>query len=255
MPSAGVLYIASGEKYIRSAIRSAGTVREHCPGLSIHLFADWQERGFTLGNDPSPFDSVAPIENPHRRSKVDLLSQTPFDWTLYLDTDTAVRADIREMFRLMERFDIAMSHAHHRHLSSRQEVPSVPLPKAFPRYNAGIILYRKTPDVLRFLGQWQAEFHAHAPRFRQDQVTLRFLLWKSALRLATLPPEYNVRSYKYHLLWSRSEASTKIFHLRRYHLGWFAWLFKPVGKLQRRLARRFRKMGITEWLRHRGGQR
>ena len=34
----GVLYIAAGTKYIRAAVRSAESVRKHCPGLAIHLF-------------------------------------------------------------------------------------------------------------------------------------------------------------------------------------------------------------------------
>jgi nucleotide-diphospho-sugar transferase len=243
--STGVLYIASGDKYIRAAIRSAESVRKHCPGLPIHLFADWESHGFPFDRAPAPFSSVAAIEAPHVRSKVDYMAQSPFDRTLYLDTDTAVCVDIREMFRLLERFDIAATHAHHRNGPTMRAPMNASLPIAFPQYNTGVILFRKTPDVLRFLEQWRTEYHQHSAEYKQDQATMRQLLWKADLRLATLPPEYNLRYIKYRFLLSKNEAIPKIYHLRRYHVGWFAWVFRPLGKLQARTIR---------WLRtHKGG--
>ena len=41
-----------------------------------------------------------------KRPKVNLLGQTPFDETLYLDNDTLVRADLSSLFDLLERFDM-----------------------------------------------------------------------------------------------------------------------------------------------------
>ena len=78
-PSQGVLYIATGAKFIRAAVHSAKSVRRHCPGLLIHLHADWQRHGFDFGASPFPFTSVDTIERPHRRSKVDLMAFTPFE--------------------------------------------------------------------------------------------------------------------------------------------------------------------------------
>jgi hypothetical protein len=227
MTTQGILYIAAGEKYIRAAMRSAQTVNKYCPGLPTHLYADWQTYGFPFGRSPFPFFSVGAIEDPHRRSKVDYLPLTPFDQTLYLDTDTALNTDIRDMFKVLERFDIAMTHAHRRNFAVRLRPWRIELPQAFPQYNSGVFLYRKTPAVIRFLENWRDQYHANLNDFQQDQITLRELLWGSDLRMATLPPEYNVRYIKYHFLWSRTEAETKIFHLQRFHVGWFTWLLRP----------------------------
>ncbi|NSW52383.1 MAG: hypothetical protein HPY85_07755 [Anaerolineae bacterium] len=220
-PTQGIVYVATGKKYIDAAAKSAVSVRKHMSGIPIHLFADWRQQGFRFDESPHPFTTVGEIIDPHPRSKVDYLAQTPFDWTLYLDSDTALNADISEMFRLLERFDLAMAHAHRRNSAVRQRTWRIELPYAFPQFNSGVFLYRKTPDMLHFLESWGEAFQQAG--FPQDQITLRELLWLSDLRIATLPPEYNVRFLKYLLIWRRTEARPMIYHLQYFHDGplWF----------------------------------
>jgi len=226
--SHGILYIATGEKYIHAAIRSAESVAKYCQNLSIHLYADWQNYHFQFDRSIYPFSSIGMIEKPHRRSKVDLLAHTPFDYTLYLDSDTSVTTDIREMFLLLDRFDMAFAHEFRRRNINHTRIWREKLPEAFPQFNGGVLLYKKNQAVLEFLNEWSSSFKKAG--FLQDQITLRELLWFSPLRIATLPPEYNVRYLKYHFLWSRSEARTKIFHLQLYHDGPF-WFLKNWAKL------------------------
>lgn len=241
METRGVLYVAAGAKYIRAAIRSAETVRRHCPDLPVHFCGDWPSHGFDFHRSPAPFTSVDTLTHPHRRSKVDYLPQTPFDRTLYLDTDTALHADIRGLFQVLDRFDMAMAHAHRRNAVARLRSWRLTLPPTFPQYNSGVLLYRRTPAVLEFLETWRRHFHDAG--FSEDQVTLRELLWLSDLRLATLPPEYNLRFYKYHLLWSwfREEAATQIFHLQRFHDG--RWWF--LKRWRNQIGRRVLRTGIV----------
>lgn len=236
----GILYIAAGAKYIRAAMRSVQTVRKHCPGLPTHLFADWPGHAFDFSESPYPFTSVDTIADPHRRSKVDYLPRTPFDRTLYLDTDTALNTDIRGAFALLDRFDIALSHGHRRNTAARLKSWHLNLPQAFPQFNSGVMLYRRTAAVVDFLEEWQRAFHDAG--FRQDQMTLRELLWASDLRVATLPPEYNVRHLKYHFLWSAKEAATQIFHRRRYHDGRLWFLRKRLKRLARAVPRKLASM-------------
>jgi Nucleotide-diphospho-sugar transferase len=228
----GVLFVATGRRYIDAGMRAAATVRRHSPDLGVHLFADWRSQGYDFDRDAGPFTSVAEVENPHRRSKIDYLTQTPFDRTLYLDTDTSVRTDITEMFEILDRFDIALCHAHRRNAPNRTKPWRIPLPAAFPQFNTGVLLYRGTAEVIAFLESWRDAFRE--ARFPQDQVTMRELLWLSDLRVATLPPEYNVRFIKYHYLWTKSEATTKILHLQRYHQSRMARLKHGTNSLFRR---------------------
>ncbi len=227
------MYVASGAKYIRAAMRSADSVRRHCPDLPIHLFADWERHGFAFGADAAPFTSVASIDNPHRRSKVDHLARSPFARTLYLDTDTVVKGDVRPVFELLDRFDMALAHAHRRARPSVQWQTAVPA--AYPQFNAGVILFRNTPAVSALLEDWSRAYAMAG--FAEDQPTLRELLWLSDLRVATLPPEYNVRFLKHHLLWYPDEATTRILHHARYHDGPL-WLLRRWVRLAKRAGRR-----------------
>lgn len=210
--SRGVLYIATGAPFLEAARLAAESVRRTNPGLPIVLFGD--KEALEKPHIVRAFDAVQPIANPHRRSKVDQLGATPFERTLYLDTDTRVYADLSGVFALLERFDVALTHAHARNRARTNTPWRAALPAAFPQFNGGVIAYRATPPVLRFLDAWRDAFHAAG--FRKDQVTLRELLWQSDLRIATLPPEYNVRYLKYLWLWRRDEAAPKILHLRRF---------------------------------------
>jgi hypothetical protein len=219
----GVLFIATGN-YALAATAAAESVRKYCPDLPIHLFTDNPDV------DARPFDRVSPIENPHLRSKVDYLASTPFRNTLYLDTDIRVVADIREIFDLLERFDVALAHAQARNSSFTQQAWRRKIPDAFPQMNSGVLLYRNTSAVMALLDEWRRQYHEAG--FKRDQITLRELLWLSDLRIATLPPEYNVRYAKYLRVWKKQEAIPKILHFARFHAA--------VDPLQQTFARRVR---------------
>jgi hypothetical protein len=240
MASRGVLYIATGKKYVEATINSARTVRDRCPGLEIHLYTDpksYTEFGFA--DSPQPFTTISKIDNPHRRSKVDYICRTPYDRTLYLDSDTAVNSNIEDIFRVLDRFDIALAHAHHRNTDTSLSAWRVNIPDAFPQFNSGVMLFRTTPEVLQLLRGWSSAFQESGAR--HDQPTLRELLWLSNLRIATLPPEYNVRFLKYKYIWNKSEAEIKIFHLKQLHEGWMKWVFRDWNKYLRKIRKRIKR--------------
>jgi len=215
--SRGVLYIASGYEHIKAALLSAQSVRDTNPNLPIHLFADYQQQNIQLDAEPGPLTSWENISDPHRRSKVDYISRTPFEQTMYLDTDTRVLCDLEDVFCLLENFDVALAHAHKRELPNKQKNLKVKTPNAFPQFNSGVFLFRKNAKTLEAFAKWQKWFYEL--KLPTDQNTLREILWESDLRIATLPPEYNVRFIKYILLWSKDEARPKILHLPYYRQG------------------------------------
>ncbi len=232
MPSQGILYIATGEEHIRTAMRSALSVRKHSPNLGIHLFADWPDHDFNFDKDPAPFTSVGRVGAPHRRSKVDYLPQTPFDQTLYLDNDSALNADVHEMFQLLERYDLALGHIDPRSEEESIAIWKITLPPSFPFYNSGVILYRKTPDVITFLETWRDAYKQAG--LRRDETTLRELLWLSSLRLSILPPNYNARYSKYEYLFFKSNSNTKIYHLKELHGNWLGRVLRfPIRKIKK----------------------
>jgi hypothetical protein len=207
--SCGVIYIATGAVYVDAAIRSAESVKQYLPDISIDLFTD-------AGSlESHPFDRIVTIDNPHRRSKVDYIAQSRFDRTLYLDSDTLVVDEIGDLFDLLERYDIVAAHAHARNRSATQVSWRKVLPQSFPQLNSGVLLFKKSDRVLKLFEDWRSAFHEAG--FSKDQVTFRELVWDSDLALYILPPEYNIRYKKYVDVWEEKEARPKILHYAAFH--------------------------------------
>jgi hypothetical protein len=214
--SCGVLLVATGIHHRTLALKTALSVRRYCPGLPVVLFSDAEGcNALAAGTKHADcLDQVVLLANPHHRSKVDALALSPFKRSLYLDADTRLVADVRDIFALLDRFDIALAHAHARNRPATLAVWRHDLPDAFPQFNSGVIAWRQNASTQSMLEAWPQ--HYRQAGFRKDQVTLRELLWQSDLRIATLPPEYNIRYRNVLLHWRRNrrEAKPRILHLR-----------------------------------------
>ncbi|MGR3511091.1 MAG: putative nucleotide-diphospho-sugar transferase [Sulfitobacter sp.] len=233
----GVVFVATGAKYIACAEAAARSVRRHMPEVPIALFTNAGQLGVTLSE---VFDPVIELESVHHRSKVDCLMNSPFEKTLFLDADIRVLEDVGELFNLLERFDMAMAHAHARNRDATRAVWTKALPDSFPQLNTGVVAVRRNAKTQALLQDWSDSYKTAG--FRKDQVTLRELLWASDLRLATLPPEYNIRYPKNLWLWSKREARPRICHFRRYSFtkrsDWLMFLGKRIVGWPRRTAAR-----------------
>lgn len=248
LPSCGVIYICTGPQFTAASVKSALSVRANSPNLMIDIYTD------TPSAVPDGvFDIIHLIDNPHRRSKVDYIAETRFDRTLYLDSDTRVVTDISEAFGLLERFDLALAHAHSRNNKANVEYWRHILPDSFPQLNGGVILFRKIPAVLNLFNDWKNAFHEAG--FNKDQTTLRELLWLSDLRLHVLPPEYNLRYARYLKVWSSEEARPKIQHFASYHhevgliqglRGWRRQLQKIKNKFDAKKRKNERKTSRSQ---------
>jgi hypothetical protein len=186
----GVVYIASGDRYVEEAVYSAHSLRAHSPQLPIVLFSDRDVAD-------SPFDEVRIVPTRHHRPKVDYLSESPFERTLYLDSDTRVVRPLDEMFALLDRFDMAMAHCFARR--RQQYVEKIPeyaaIPYSFPEMNSGVILYAMSAGSKNLFAAWREVYYRYQSVTQGwDQPSLRVALWQTQLALATLPVEYNVRS-------------------------------------------------------------
>lgn len=194
--SKGVIYYATGEKHISEAVRSAESLKQHLPEISITLFSP--ERPTS-----SCFDNHISIQN-HSEPLLDYISylkKTPYDKTLFLDTDTYICGDISSVFDLLDEFDIAAAHDPVRH-SSRYD-PNVP--ETFPSFCTGVIPYRQTQDVFDFFTEWENLYRDYAENiserlyspsgstYANDCPLFREALYYSDLRSNILPDEYNCK--------------------------------------------------------------
>jgi hypothetical protein len=180
----GFLYVALGRPYLEAAEISARSVRTVMPRSRIAIATD----------QPSPagFDTVVPLdESDGYRAKVLGMSATPFERTVFLDADTYAAADLTELFRVLDAFDLAVAHAPH-----RVALPLDDVPESFPELNTGVIAFERTGAVEQFLRAWLEEYDRLLPLQprSKDQPAFRRALYTAAdLRFTVLPPEFNVR--------------------------------------------------------------
>jgi len=194
----GIIYIATGQKSVDEACASALRAKQCMPELPITLITDLQTR-------EGIFHLVKHIKEPQfgMADKVWNISRSPYRDTLYLDSDTYIVSEIREIFTLLDRFDFAASHSPYRVSCHLDEIP-----ECFPEYNAGVLLFRQSEKTRNMFRRWQEIYKKnHLSRRKwlfpgaeqqfkdapNNQPSLRRALFESDLRIATLTPEYNCR--------------------------------------------------------------
>ena len=186
----GILYIAFNEAYIKETLLSAESLKRYMPEIPVALITN-QELS-------SPFiDQVIIKKIKHARSKVDLVSETPFEKTIYLDSDTLIVRDISDMFEVLDRFDVAFTHDYARKRKKYSDV--IPeyseIPYSFSEVNGGIMAYNNSQRTIDFLELWKKYFYKYYNKTSGwDQVSLRISLWKSEAVIHHFPFEYNIRS-------------------------------------------------------------
>jgi hypothetical protein len=193
MPDFGVIYVATGERYRAEAVVSAGSLKAASPGIHTTLITD-------TSNPVLPFDQVLSLVNPRHDfvDKIRGIQMSPYQGTVFLDSDTYVCDDISDLFDLLTRFDVAAGHS-----VLRVNVPIEGIPYAFTEPNTGVLGFRNSPAWDAFCADWLALYQRDRDTLRGgswegkslagDQAAFRELFYHSELRLATLAPEYNCR--------------------------------------------------------------
>ncbi len=190
----GVIYVVSGDKFIKEAEVSLASLRESNPGLPAMLLTDapiaHPEKWDKVEVDPA----LAALTTTGRSCKAKLhMDRAPWERCLYLDTDTLVVGDLAPAFALLDRFEFAaeqVAGGHH------YELPG--LPPTYPEIGGGVLLWRPTERVKEFFVRWRELFDA----FDQsdlgrtyDQKSLRVAMWESDVRFVRLPSTHNLMAY------------------------------------------------------------
>ena len=106
-------------------------------------------------NDDIVFNNILIDENSAnllKGSQVDYITETPFQKTLYLDSDTVIVRDISDMFDVLDRFDVAVTNDYAR---KRKKYSSVipeyeAIPYSFSEVNGGIMAYNSSKASVEF---------------------------------------------------------------------------------------------------------
>ncbi len=188
--SKGLLYAATGIRYVEEAIKSAGSYKRAMPNIPITIFTDHPE----IASNEACFDTCERIESPaHGPSdKFFALQHSPYDRTVFVDTDTWCLDQCEELFRILDRFEFAAAHAPIRAMNF---VPKG-VPRCFPELNTGVLAFRQSKAVKELFSEWDKIYRDFQERkqINRDQLSFRKALYFSNVNLTILPPEYNLRA-------------------------------------------------------------
>ena len=162
-------------------------------------------------------DQVTEDAEEAKAHKIDCMADTPFERTLFLDTDTHVLDRIDELFELLNAFDLGVAHAPNRLYFGDGEYPGErdypsDRPECFPEMNTGVMVYEsESASVQSLFRAWQDRYETMKEvGATRDQISFREVLYDSDVRFSVLPPEYNCRSeFPVYL-----EGAVKIDHAR-----------------------------------------
>lgn len=184
-PEKGCIYVATGSRCIEEVIVSASSFKALMPEVPIWIWSDGDPQRGDL------FDRVVRIEKPAKsfEDKIRPLMASPFEKTIFLDCDTYVCAPLYDVYDILDRFDFAAAHPVLRTTMYQD------LPDAFPEVNSGVMAFRATAKFGNMVARWLELYGKHFGETGRldDQPPLRVALYESDLRIAILPPEYNVR--------------------------------------------------------------
>lgn len=156
-PSAkrGVIYVvAGGRSYIGELVTSVKGVRKHNPELPITVYTDFSiPKRFGVACEPLEF-----ADNPHKL-KASSLRRSPYEETLFLDTDTEIRGSLTPLFEELKERDFCAANAHVADYSTRP--PRFISMVKEGGYNTGVLLFRKSEATGKFLALWEAAVKAH----------------------------------------------------------------------------------------------
>ena len=211
----GVLYIVFGDNFIQEMKFSAESVKKFNPDLHITVFSDRDVICDFI-------DDVKIMKVNHLRPKIDYIDQTPYDQTLFLDTDTIVNHSLDDLFGILERHDMALAHDLARKRKKfKDTLPEYgKIPYSFSEVNTGVMVFNKNERVLNLFKAWKNYFYKYYQVVPWDQPSFRISLWESDVNLYVLPVEYNIRSkanrekqVRFHHEFGEEHLKPRIYHM------------------------------------------
>lgn len=190
----GILYSAIGAEFFAEALASARSSLRF--NAVPHLIVTDQRREV-----PDAQIGVKAIRRGHNpyADKIRSIASSPFERTIYIDTDTYLLDEILHLFELLDRFDIAACHS-----PGYRSLADPDVPNGFYELNTGLIVLRRNPATDAFLSDWLATYEKwvadppfeHAGRLDgyADQPAFRRCLWQHRLQLCVLGHEYCFRT-------------------------------------------------------------
>jgi hypothetical protein len=149
MPGRGVIYLVSGPKsYLSELSTSLTSLRRYEPALPVTVFSR-----YALPRRARCDHVVYDNEHHPLQQKVLVLTESPYEQTLFIDTDTTILGPIAPVFDRLAGANVALAHAPL--LDEAHEPPKLVALENPGEYNTGVILYDHTGPATAFLQRWR----------------------------------------------------------------------------------------------------
>ena len=197
--SNAILFSAFGEKFVKHAIHCSRFAKSNTNDVDVVLHTT--DRLYK--NVECLFDRVIYKHNIWRKTftyriygMIDILKY--YEKIIYVDNDVIILSnDFTNIYQVLDNHDVAVTHAKHRH--SEGDLAYSMIPECYPEFNCGVIGY--TRNSLNMLKDWvdiyNSNIYKHPMHHRgemHDQGAFREVVYKSGLRVCTLPERYNCKS-------------------------------------------------------------
>ena len=188
----GYLYIVVGKQHSLEALISIKTLSNKTK-KPIAVITDFPELYIDIKN----VKFIYKIQKNHIRPKVDYINLSPFNKTIYLDSDTAILESLDDIFQLIGKNDLVLTFclSRKRKLIANKIREYKIIPESLSEANTGVIGFLKNSNTKKFFNTWRNKFYKYNRETSgYDQPSFRIALWKHGLKKIYLPHEYNVRS-------------------------------------------------------------
>lgn len=109
---------------------------------------------------------------------------------IFFDSDTYLLDQIGDVYEVLDRYDIAGTHAPARWTCNTP----YPIPESFPELNTGVLGYANRGETRRLFERWlSVMIESYDVIGDNDQGSLRVALWEMQTPIWIMPPEYNCR--------------------------------------------------------------
>jgi hypothetical protein len=202
-PDEGYFYMAAvNKKFIEEAVFSAQSLKNLDPDAHITLITD-QKLLMEFKEEVEIFDHI--ITQDLEKIEIAIKDQwklgllfkvkymydfSPYNKTCFLDTDTYIIENCRNLFSILEFNDICISHAPV--AVNAVMVNNKPLIGYTP-YNSGVILFRKNKSVEKFFLKWYEIFKNKLDKYQTDQHAFMEALIDNNCKVYVLQNIWNAR--------------------------------------------------------------
>ena len=184
----GVLYVAFGETYQAEAIQSLASLKRVSPDIRTCVVTN---ESWDIHPLPDQFTIREPIFSFECKPRY-IFDDSPFDNTLYLDTDTYVARDISKAFNLLNYYDIGVNFG-----GSQLNVSGI---ECHTQCSSSTILFKKNDSVQNVFENWRILYEKAKKKSQTlgkdsknigDQRYLSIAIAKSKARPVSLASYFN----------------------------------------------------------------